>query len=423
MLTLDGSDAGTATFNHDIKMPTSGAILSMGPSDDVKITHNENNGLVITLDGVGDGSYDPSLELKAEHTDGYGPNLILNHSESDAATDTIYKISGKARNDAGNSKIFTSIDSRKITHGNGSEDGRLMLYVMSGGTLTTAVNIDGSNGGTTSFSNDIKLTTDASVLSLGAGNDATLTHDGTTGLTIAATPISIDSTGELHLNSTTGDIKFQDGGTDQLALDLDGTAGEVIMKLMVDSDDFVFQQYDGTEVFRVEDSGEFNTTGNLVIKNQKEIRLSEGSGNGTNYLGFRAPASVTSNVTFTLPDGDGSSNQVLKTDGSGTLSWTAMSGGSGGGFTYSAITSTTTAQAEYHYSVNTSGGAVTLNLPARSGVTAGKEIRVKLATAGNDLTIDGNGSETIDGSTTLILNVANQSVTLVAGSSTNWEVV
>ena len=85
---------------------------------------------------------------------------------------------------------------------------------------------------------------------MGAGNDVTFTHDGTTGLTIAATPISIDSTGELHLNSTTGDIKLQDGGTDQLAFDLDGTAGEVIMKPMVDSDDLVIQQYDGTEVIR-----------------------------------------------------------------------------------------------------------------------------------------------------------------------------
>ena len=81
--------------------------------------------------------------------------------------------------------------------------------------------------------------------------------------TIAATPISIDATGELHLNSTTGDIKFQDGGTDQLALDLDGTAGEVIMKLMVDADDFVFKQYDGTEVFRVEDNGAFDIAGGV----------------------------------------------------------------------------------------------------------------------------------------------------------------
>jgi hypothetical protein len=92
---------------------------------------------------------------------------------------------------------------------------------------------------------DLDLLSDSAILSLGAGKDATLTHDGTTGLTIAATPISIDSTGELHLNSTTGDIKLQDGGVDQIAFDLDGTAGLVTMKLMVDSDDFAFQQYDG----------------------------------------------------------------------------------------------------------------------------------------------------------------------------------
>jgi len=101
---------------------------------------------------------------------------------------------------------------------------------------------------------DLKLLSDSSVLSLGAGSDATFTHDGTTGLTIAATPISIDSTGELHLNSTTGDIKLQDGGTDQIIFDLDGTAGAVIIKPATDSDDIVFQQYDGTAVMTVEDN-------------------------------------------------------------------------------------------------------------------------------------------------------------------------
>jgi len=110
---------------------------------------------------------------------------------------------------------------------------------------------------------DLDLLSDSAILSIGADKDATLTHDGTTGLTIAASPISIDSTGALDLNSTTGDINFQDGGTNQLSLDLDGTAGEIIMKLMVDSDDFVFKQYDGTEVFRVEDNGDFDVAGGL----------------------------------------------------------------------------------------------------------------------------------------------------------------
>ena len=107
---------------------------------------------------------------------------------------------------------------------------------------------------------DLSLTSDSSVFNMGAGNDFTITHDGTTGATIAGTPISIDSTGELHLNSTTGDIKLQDGGTDQIAFDLDGTSGVVIIKPMVDSDDLVIQQYDGTEVLRIEDGAYLNVS-------------------------------------------------------------------------------------------------------------------------------------------------------------------
>jgi len=36
---------------------------------------------------------------------------------------------------------------------------------------------------------------------------------------------------------------------------------------------------------------------------------------------FQAPATVTTTTTFTLPDGDGSANSFLKTDGSATLEW------------------------------------------------------------------------------------------------------
>ena len=36
---------------------------------------------------------------------------------------------------------------------------------------------------------------------------------------------------------------------------------------------------------------------------------------------IQGPSSITANTTFTLPDGDGTANQYLKTDGSGTLAW------------------------------------------------------------------------------------------------------
>ena len=132
------------------------------------------------------------------------------------------------------------------------------------GTITSNVDAITLGHDTVTIADNLSLGSDSAILKLGADGDATLTHDGTTGLTIAATPISIDSTGELHLNSTTGDIKLQDGGTDQIAFDLDGTAGEVIMKPAVDSDDLVISQYDGTEVIRIEDNASLGLVGNKL---------------------------------------------------------------------------------------------------------------------------------------------------------------
>ena len=51
------------------------------------------------------------------------------------------------------------------------------------------------------------------------------------------------------------------------------------------------------------------------------LKLNEGTNNGSNFIGLKAPNAVTSTTTFVLPDGDGSSGQFLKTDGSGNLSF------------------------------------------------------------------------------------------------------
>ena len=52
-----------------------------------------------------------------------------------------------------------------------------------------------------------------------------------------------------------------------------------------------------------------------------EVRLNEDTDNGTNYIGLKSPASVSSSVSFTLPSADGSSGQFIKTDGSAVLSF------------------------------------------------------------------------------------------------------
>jgi len=111
------------------------------------------------------------------------------------------------------------------------------------------------------FGDDVFLLSDSAVLNMGAGNDVSLTHDGTTGGTLRGAPISIYSIGDLTLDSSTdividaagGNIEFKDAGTLQLTLDMDTTSGVQILKLGVNSDDLVFQQYDSNEVCRMAD--------------------------------------------------------------------------------------------------------------------------------------------------------------------------
>ena len=54
------------------------------------------------------------------------------------------------------------------------------------------------------------------------------------------------------------------------------------------------------------------------------VKLNEGTNNGTAFIGLKAPNSVTTTTTFTLPDGDGTAGQFLKTDGSGNLDFATV---------------------------------------------------------------------------------------------------
>ena len=68
-------------------------------------------------------------------------------------------------------------------------------------------------------------------------------------------------------------------------------------------------------------------TGNVgETNNQPELRFSNGtpwSGPTGKYIGFKMPAGVTEDVTWTLPATDGLANYVLSTDGAGNLTFTA----------------------------------------------------------------------------------------------------
>ena len=63
----------------------------------------------------------------------------------------------------------------------------------------------------------------------------------------------------------------------------------------------------------------------LIIGNNAttggSIELKEGTNNGTHHVQLKAPNSLGGNLALTLPGSDGNSGEVLKTNGSGTLSF------------------------------------------------------------------------------------------------------
>jgi hypothetical protein len=91
------------------------------------------------------------------------------------------------------------------------------------------------------------------------------------------------------------------------------------------------------------------STANLQLNAQNDLRFADSD--SSNWVGFQAPATVAANVTWTLPATDGSADQVLTTNASGTLSWTSKS----------VTLSDQTASATTHYPLFTteSSGSVT----------------------------------------------------------------
>ena len=93
---------------------------------------------------------------------------------------------------------------------------------------------------------------------------------------------------------------------------------------------WIFQSYFAndpeTKYFR---SAGDTMTGNIVVDNAKEVRLSEADSNGAAYVGLKGPTDMgaASSYTVTLPSATPTANQILKADASTptTLTWAADS--------------------------------------------------------------------------------------------------
>ena len=205
------------------------------------------------------------------------------------------------------------------------------------GTIATGV-WNGTTIGSTAYGGTGQTTYSNGQLLIGKtdGTLAKATLTASTGVTItnADGSITISATGSggtvtsvtatSPLASTGGatpDISIQDGTTTQKgAVQLeDSTSSTSTTKAATPAS--VKAAYDLAVAALPKAGGVL--TGDVTLNAQSDVRFADAD--SSNWVAFQAPATVASNVTWTLPATDGSNGQVLKTDGSGALGWVSPS--------------------------------------------------------------------------------------------------
>ena len=143
------------------------------------------------------------------------------------------------------------------------------VITMTGSTDDTAVLTVATNGALTLETTD----TAAAAANIQITADGTFEVDGTT--------ITLDSAGDIVLDAGGNDFNFKASGTEVLRIT--NSSSDVVIKPTVDTKDIIFQQFDGTEVARVEDNGTFNVAtaklainGTAITSTAAELNYSDG---------------------------------------------------------------------------------------------------------------------------------------------------
>lgn len=146
---------------------------------------------------------------------------------------------------------------------------------------------------------------------------------------------------------------------------------------------------------------------------QGEARFQDTTGG--QYAAIKAPGTIATSYTLTLPVDDGVSSQVLTTDGSGVLSWTTPSSGSAAG-EISATDADRTLTSTDNRDITFTGFTTTrtITLPT-TGITAGDVFTLKNTQTSNvaavkDMVVAASGGQSLT-----VANGANLNGTVSAG--------
>ncbi len=135
-------------------------------------------------------------------------------------------------------------------------------------------------------------------------------------------PVAADlEAGELALNTNDGKVFLKKD--DDSILDITSTIFKNDSNVTVTdtgSNGTVTTTADGVQVISAT-STHVGISQDTSIANAKTLQMQELTANGSNYAGIKAPNTLASNYTLTLPTTIGGVGQFLKVDGSGNLDW------------------------------------------------------------------------------------------------------
>ncbi len=257
MLTLDGSDAGSATFNHDIILGND-SFVRFGDAGE-KIT---GDGTDLTINSSND------LHLTATTDINIPANVGLTFGDDGE------KIEGDGRDltIAGNNINLTATAD-------------VVIPANVGITFGTGEKIEGDSTDLTVTSGaKINLTATSDVhipnnVGIVFGGDSEKIEGDGTDMTISANNLTVDAAADITLDAAGNDLNFAAGGT--TVLNIANSSSDVVVKPVVDAKDLIFQQRDGTEVFRVEDGAYASFAAAAV---NPEATLSDGANVAWNVL-------------------------------------------------------------------------------------------------------------------------------------------
>ena len=216
-----------------------------------------------------------------------------------------------------NAKLAGSITNAKLSNSSITvSDGSNTSAVSLGGTLTFA--------GTT---NETTVAESSGTVTVGIVDNPTIGGNLTvTGnLTVNGTTTTLSTT-----NSTISDklIELATGTSGTPSGDVGivgerGSSANVFLGFDESADEFTF----GTGTFTGATTGDLTITKGTI--SSAGLRLYDPS-DGSHYVSIVSP-SISSNISFVLPNNDGDANQLLSTDGSGNLSFISATAASGAG--------------------------------------------------------------------------------------------